>query len=72
MFAHRQRRGVSPSRVEHCSRFESVGVYYAATPNEAQMCRGTDVCWWAAETLPVAAASIFAERAQSFPAYSWR
>jgi thioredoxin reductase (NADPH) len=29
--------------VEHCSRFEGVGVYYAATPNEAQMCRGTDV-----------------------------
>jgi thioredoxin reductase (NADPH) len=29
--------------VEHCSRFEGAGVYYAATPNEAQMCRGTDV-----------------------------
>lgn len=29
--------------VEHCSRFEGTGVYYAATPNEAQMCRGSDV-----------------------------
>jgi len=29
--------------VEHCSRFEAAGVYYAATPNEAQMCRGSDV-----------------------------
>src|SRR6195256_2209739 len=29
--------------IEHCSRFEGAGVYYAATPNEAQMCRGTDV-----------------------------
>src|ERR1700731_657232 len=29
--------------VENCSRFEGTGVYYAATPNEAQMCRGSDV-----------------------------
>ena len=29
--------------VEHCSRFEGAGVYYAATPNEAQMCRGSEV-----------------------------
>ncbi len=29
--------------VEHCSQFEGAGVYYAATPNEAQMCRGVDV-----------------------------
>ena len=29
--------------VAHCSRFEGTGVYYAATPNEAQMCRGSDV-----------------------------
>ena len=29
--------------VEGCSRFEGNGVYYAATPNEAQMCRGSDV-----------------------------
>jgi thioredoxin reductase (NADPH) len=29
--------------VEHCSRFEGAGVYYAATPNEVQMCRGVDV-----------------------------
>jgi thioredoxin reductase (NADPH) len=29
--------------VEHCSRFEGAGVYYAATPNEEQMCRGSDV-----------------------------
>lgn len=29
--------------VEHCSRFEGTGVYYAATPNEAQMCRGSNV-----------------------------
>lgn len=29
--------------VEHCSRFEGAGVYYAATPNEVQMCRGADV-----------------------------
>src|SRR5207237_3663846 len=29
--------------VEHCSRFEGAGVYYAATPNEAQMCSGSDV-----------------------------
>jgi thioredoxin reductase (NADPH) len=29
--------------VEQCSRFEGAGVYYAATPNEAQMCRGSDV-----------------------------
>src|SRR6267143_798256 len=29
--------------VEGCDRFEGCGVYYAATPNEAQMCRGSDV-----------------------------
>jgi thioredoxin reductase (NADPH) len=29
--------------VEDCSRFEGTGVYYAATPNEVQMCRGSDV-----------------------------
>ena len=29
--------------VEGCERFEGCGVYYAATPNEAQMCRGSDV-----------------------------
>ena len=29
--------------VEGCERFEGCGVYYAATPNEAQMCRGADV-----------------------------
>jgi len=29
--------------VERCSQFEGRGVYYAATPNEAQMCRGSDV-----------------------------
>ena len=29
--------------VEGCERFEGRGVYYAATPNEAQMCRGSDV-----------------------------
>ena len=29
--------------VEGCDRFEGSGVYYAATPNEAQLCRGTDV-----------------------------
>jgi thioredoxin reductase (NADPH) len=29
--------------VEHCSRFEGAGVYYAATSNEEQMCRGADV-----------------------------
>ena len=29
--------------VEGCSRFEGNGVYYAATPNEAQMCRNSDV-----------------------------
>jgi thioredoxin reductase (NADPH) len=28
---------------EGCERFEGCGVYYAATPNEAQLCRGTDV-----------------------------
>jgi thioredoxin reductase (NADPH) len=28
---------------EGCARFEGCGVYYAATPNEAQMCRGADV-----------------------------
>jgi thioredoxin reductase (NADPH) len=28
---------------EGCERFEGCGVYYAATPNEAQMCRGSDV-----------------------------
>ncbi len=26
--------------IEDCARFEGMGVYYAATPNEAQMCRG--------------------------------
>ena len=26
--------------VEGCSRYEGTGVYYAATPNEAQLCRG--------------------------------
>jgi thioredoxin reductase (NADPH) len=29
--------------VEGCARFEGSGVYYAATWNEAQMCRGADV-----------------------------
>jgi thioredoxin reductase (NADPH) len=29
--------------VEGCERFEGNGVYYAATPNEAQMCRNSDV-----------------------------
>jgi thioredoxin reductase (NADPH) len=29
--------------VEGCARLEGSGVYYAATPNEAQLCRGTDV-----------------------------
>ena len=29
--------------VNDCARFEGSGVYYAATPNEAQLCRGTDV-----------------------------
>jgi thioredoxin reductase (NADPH) len=29
--------------VEGCERFEGAGVYYAATFNEAQMCKGTDV-----------------------------
>jgi thioredoxin reductase (NADPH) len=29
--------------VEGCDRFEGCGVYYAATPNEAQMCRGAAV-----------------------------
>ena len=29
--------------VESCEQFEGRGVYYAATPNEAQMCRGSDV-----------------------------
>jgi thioredoxin reductase (NADPH) len=29
--------------VEGCSRFEGCGVYYAATPNEAQLCKGSDV-----------------------------
>ncbi len=29
--------------VEGCENFEGRGVYYAATPNEVQMCRGSDV-----------------------------
>ncbi len=29
--------------VKHCEQFEGCGVYYAATPNEAQLCRGTEV-----------------------------
>ncbi|WP_020465474.1 FAD-dependent oxidoreductase [Singulisphaera acidiphila] len=29
--------------VEGCERLEGGGVYYAATPNEAQLCRGADV-----------------------------
>ena len=29
--------------VEGCDQYEGCGVFYAATPNEAQMCRGTDV-----------------------------
>ncbi len=29
--------------VENCERFEGRGVYYAATPTEADMCRGSDV-----------------------------
>jgi thioredoxin reductase (NADPH) len=29
--------------VEGCERFEGAGVYYAATVNEAQICRGSDV-----------------------------
>jgi thioredoxin reductase (NADPH) len=30
-------------QVENCEALEGVGVYYAATPMEAQMCRGSDV-----------------------------
>jgi thioredoxin reductase (NADPH) len=29
--------------VEGCERYEGTGVYYAATPNEAQLCRGAEV-----------------------------
>jgi thioredoxin reductase (NADPH) len=29
--------------VEGCERFEGTGVYYAATPNEAKLCRGAEV-----------------------------
>jgi thioredoxin reductase (NADPH) len=29
--------------VEGCARFEGAGVYYAATPNEVQLCQGADV-----------------------------
>jgi len=29
--------------VEGCARYEGTGVYYAATPNEAKLCRGADV-----------------------------
>ena len=29
--------------VEGCSRYEGTGVYYAATPNEAQLCQGAQV-----------------------------
>lgn len=29
--------------VEGCAQYEGCGVYYAATPNEAQLCRGSDV-----------------------------
>ena len=29
--------------IERCSQFEGRGVYYAATPNEIEMCRGSDV-----------------------------
>jgi thioredoxin reductase (NADPH) len=29
--------------VEDCERYEGCGVYYAATPNEAQMCHGAEV-----------------------------
>jgi thioredoxin reductase (NADPH) len=29
--------------VDGCARFEGCGVYYAATPNEAQLCEGADV-----------------------------
>jgi len=29
--------------VEDCARFEGRGIYYAATPNEALLCRGSDV-----------------------------
>jgi thioredoxin reductase (NADPH) len=29
--------------IETCAQFEGRGVYYAATPNEAQMCHGSDV-----------------------------
>ncbi len=29
--------------VDGCSRFEGSGVYYAATSNEAQLCRGSDI-----------------------------
>ncbi len=29
--------------VEGCERFEGCGIYYAATPNEALMCQGSDV-----------------------------
>jgi thioredoxin reductase (NADPH) len=29
--------------VEGCQKYEGTGVYYAATPNEAQLCRGSEV-----------------------------
>ena len=59
--------------VEHCSRFEGAGVYYAATPNEAQMCRGSDVMLvGGGNSAGQAAVYLSAERAQGLPPHSWR
>ena len=37
---HNRRRSIAVSVSKGCQQFEGCGVYYAATPNEAQMCSG--------------------------------
>ncbi len=51
--------------VEGCSRFEGTGVYYAATPNEAQLCRGAEVVLVGAGNSAGQAAVFLAEHART-------
>jgi thioredoxin reductase (NADPH) len=49
--------------VEGCSRYEGTGVYYAATPNEAKLCRGAQVVLVGAGNSAGQAAVFLAEHA---------
>jgi thioredoxin reductase (NADPH) len=50
--------------VEGCQKYEGTGVYYAATPNEAQLCRGSEVVLVGAGNSAGQAAVFLAEHAR--------